>query len=72
LNVHIIEDKSKRKKIEKQFKPTHNYCPYFLDNYGKQVHCICQDILDAPEGTYCHMLLYYKEPENKDNKGENN
>jgi hypothetical protein len=35
----------------------------YLCLYKLSMHCICQDFIDAPEGTYCYMNLYYKEIE---------
>ncbi|CAB1251397.1 conserved protein of unknown function [Ruminococcaceae bacterium BL-6] len=52
-------------KIKKEFKKNNYFCPYFIETYGKQVHCFCPDIISAPNGTYCHMKLYYK-PQKED------
>ena len=56
-------DKSIVNKVRKQIKKNNHACPYFLEKEGKSVPCFCQDIIDAPEGTYCHIQLYFKEIE---------
>lgn len=58
-------DKSIVNKVRKQIKKNNHACPYFLEKEGKSVPCFCQDIIDAPEGTYCYTGLYKKESENK-------
>lgn len=65
MTIKKNDNKKLVRKIKNKFKEYNNSCPYFFEEKGIQgVHCFCQDILNAPEGTYCHTKLYYKEKEN--------
>ena len=66
MTINIIKNKTEVKKIRKQIKETGGFCPYFKSK-GKSQLCMCDEIINAPEGTYCHMNLYKKEIEG-DNK----
>ena len=63
MTINKNTDKKLVKNIRNQFKQNNHFCPYFLEEKGTKVHCFCQDIIDAPEGTYCHIQLYFKEIE---------
>ena len=67
MTININTNKAEVKKIRKQIKDTGGFCPYFKSK-GKSQLCMCNDIIDAPEGTYCHMKLYKKEIEGDNNK----
>jgi len=62
--INTNTDKTVVSKIRKEIKENNNACPYFLKIDGKLVSCFCQDIINAPENTYCHTKLYKKESEN--------
>ena len=65
MTINKNTDKKLVREVRDQIRKNNHSCPYFLEEKGiKGVHCFCQDILDAPEGTYCHTQLYYKEIEN--------